>query len=84
MGRISEASELAIDYINAILGKGMEHFGLETPLVATKPSVWLPFNTVELLLFELEQASNEDSSYIQVSIHYNKSSYKIENKPKKP
>lgn len=69
MGRISEASELAVDYIKAILGKGMEHFGFESPLVATKPSVWLPFNTVELLLFELEHASKEDSSYIEVGFY---------------
>lgn len=65
MGRILEASELAIDYIRAILGKGMEHFGFDSPLVATKPPVWLPLNTVELLLLELEHASNEDSSYIE-------------------
>lgn len=66
MGRILEASELAIDYIRAILGKGMEHFDFESPLVATKPPVWLPLNTVELLLLELEHASNEDTSYIEV------------------
>ncbi|KAG7213986.1 hypothetical protein KM043_001360 [Ampulex compressa] len=64
-GRILEASELAVDYINAVLGTGMEHFGLETPLVATSPPTWLPFSTLEVLLYELENASKEDSIYIE-------------------
>lgn len=65
-GRILEATDLAVDYINAVLGEGKEHFGLKTPLVATAPEAWLPYNTLELLLLELEHASKEDHTYIEV------------------
>ncbi|XP_012217112.2 nuclear pore complex protein Nup160 homolog [Linepithema humile] len=63
-GRLLEASDLAIDYINAVLGCGLEHFGLKTPLVAIAPPTWLPFNTIEVLLSELEDL-NKDSVYIE-------------------
>lgn len=65
-GRVLEASQLAIDYINAVLGSGKEYFGLETSLLATAPPVWLPFNTLEVLLFELKHASEEDLIYVEV------------------
>ncbi|XP_071559183.1 nuclear pore complex protein Nup160 homolog isoform X2 [Temnothorax nylanderi] len=61
-GRLVEATDLAVDYINAVLGSGKEYFGLETPLVATAPSVWLPHNTIEVLLSELKHLS-KDSAY---------------------
>jgi len=64
-GRLLEASDLAVDYINAILGSGKEHFGLETSLIATAPPTWLPLNTIEVLLNELEYL-NKDSLYIEV------------------
>lgn len=66
-GRLIEASDLAIEYINAVLGKGKENFGLKTPLVPTAAPAWLPFNTFELLLLELKEAKEEDRSYIEVS-----------------
>ncbi|XP_076303351.1 nuclear pore complex protein Nup160 [Lasioglossum baleicum] len=59
-GRIVEASDLAVEYIHAILGDGKEHFGLETFLTSVSPAVWLPFNTLEVLLHELEKASKEN------------------------
>lgn len=68
-GRLIEASDLAVDYINAVLGSGKEHFGLETPLVATAPPTWLPLNTIEVLLSELEYIS-EDFTYIEVRSIY--------------
>lgn len=71
-GRLQEATDLAVDYINAVLGEGKEHFGLKTPLVATGPAVWLPFNTLELLLLELEHASKDDTSYIEVKCIFKK------------
>lgn len=56
-GRILEASELGIEYINAILGKGKENFGLKTHLTSVTPAVWLPLNTLEVLLYELKEVS---------------------------
>ncbi|XP_008559870.1 nuclear pore complex protein Nup160 homolog [Microplitis demolitor] len=70
-GRLLEATDLAVDYINAVLGEGKEHFGLETPLVMSGPAVWLPFNTLEVLLSELEHASKEDHTYIESYEHLN-------------
>lgn len=68
-GRLVEASDLAVDYINAVLGSGKEHFGLETPLVATAPPTWLPLNTIEVLLSELKYL-NKDSTYVEVRYIY--------------
>ncbi|KAF3422683.1 hypothetical protein E2986_06785 [Frieseomelitta varia] len=56
-GRILEASELGIEYINAVLGKGKENFGLKTHLTSVTPAVWLPLNTLEVLLYELKEVS---------------------------
>lgn len=64
-GRLLEALDLTLDYINAILGEGKEYFGLDTPLIATGPPVWLPLNTIELLLLELKNASDVDYTYIE-------------------
>ncbi|XP_015116338.1 nuclear pore complex protein Nup160 homolog [Diachasma alloeum] len=64
-GRLLEACDLAVDYINAVLGEGMEYFGLKQPIVATGAPVWLPLNTIELLLMELEHAKREDNVYVE-------------------
>ncbi|XP_012270896.1 nuclear pore complex protein Nup160 homolog [Orussus abietinus] len=64
-GRLMEAAELAIDYINAVLGRGMERFGLETPLVATGSPVWLCHNAFDVLLRELKFAEEDDPKYVQ-------------------
>lgn len=68
-GRLLEASDLAIDYINAVLGIGKEHFSIDMPLTAIARPIWLPLNTIEVLLSELEYLCNDDSTYIEV---YNK------------
>ncbi|XP_034947135.1 nuclear pore complex protein Nup160 homolog [Chelonus insularis] len=64
-GRLLEATDLAVDYINAVLGDGKEYFGLTTPLHPSGSAVWLPLNTLEVLLLELENASIEDPLYIE-------------------
>ncbi|CAL7942667.1 unnamed protein product [Xylocopa violacea] len=58
-GRILEASDLAVEYINAVLGDGKENFGLKTHLTAVTPAVWLPHNTLEILLSELKEVSED-------------------------
>lgn len=59
-GRILEASDLGIEYINAVLGNGIENFGLETYLTSvTQMAVWLPLNTLEVLLYELKEISEK-------------------------
>lgn len=64
-GRLVEASDLAVDYINAVLGSGQEHFDLKMPLVVTAPPTWLPLNTIEVLLNELQHLS-KDSAHTEV------------------
>ncbi|XP_011502430.1 PREDICTED: nuclear pore complex protein Nup160 homolog [Ceratosolen solmsi marchali] len=66
MGRLEEAAFFSLDYIKAILGKGKEYFGLKTSLLALTPAVYLPFNTLEILLLELEDASKGDPAYLEV------------------
>lgn len=66
MGRLEEAGQFSLEYIKAIMGTGKECFGYKVPLLATGPSVYLPLNTLEYLLLELEHASKEDAEYSEV------------------
>lgn len=83
-GRILEASDLGIEYINAVLGNGIENFGLETYLTSvTQMAVWLPLNTLEVLLYELKEISEKPIFsevciflfYIACSIQIEKTKY---------
>jgi len=65
-GRLVEAAEFAKEYIWAVMGRGKEYFGLEHSLLTTSPPTWLPFQTLDLLLLELKEASEEDGEYKQV------------------
>jgi nuclear pore complex protein Nup160 len=67
-GRLVEATDFAKEYIWAVLGRGKEYFGLEHSLMTTSPPTWLPFQTLDLLLLELKEASEEDGEYKQVRI----------------
>jgi nuclear pore complex protein Nup160 len=67
-GRLVEATDLAKEYIWAVLGRGKEYFGLEYALLATAPPTWLPFQTLDLLLLELEESSEQDPEYKQVRV----------------
>jgi nuclear pore complex protein Nup160 len=67
-GRLVEATELAKEYIWAVLGCGKEHFGLENALLATASPTWLPFQTLDLLLLELEESGEQDGEYKQVRV----------------
>ena len=66
MGRLEEAAYFSLDYIRALLGKGKEYFGFKTPLLATSTAVYLPFNTLKILLLELKYASVDDPTYLEV------------------
>jgi nuclear pore complex protein Nup160 len=61
-----EAADFAQEYIRAVMGRGKEYFGLEHSCLTTAPSTWLPFQTLDLLLLELKEASEEDGEYKQV------------------
>ncbi|KAK0152332.1 Nuclear pore complex protein Nup160 [Merluccius polli] len=47
---LEEAAELVLEYVDALLGKGHQYFGIEMPLSATAPLVWLPYTAIDQLL----------------------------------
>jgi hypothetical protein len=67
-GRLVEATNLAEEYVWAVLGHGKEYFGLENSLLATASPTWLPFQTLDLLLLELKESSEKDNEYKQVRL----------------
>ncbi|CAG2057093.1 unnamed protein product [Timema podura] len=62
-GRVADAADLAKDYIWAVLGRGKEYFGLKECLTSAGPPIYLPINTIDLLLLELKSAGKEDQFY---------------------
>ncbi|XP_036390935.1 nuclear pore complex protein Nup160 [Megalops cyprinoides] len=55
---LESAVDLMLEYVDALLGKGYQYFGIERPLSATAPLVWIPYTSVDQLL----QALNENQS----------------------
>ncbi|KAG9333464.1 hypothetical protein JZ751_011533 [Albula glossodonta] len=55
---LEPAVDLVLEYVDALLGKGHQYFGIERPLSATAPLVWLPYTSVDQLM----QALNENQS----------------------
>ncbi|KAG3285305.1 hypothetical protein H1C71_008902 [Ictidomys tridecemlineatus] len=55
---LEEAVDLVSEYVDAVLGKGHQYFGIEFPLSATAPMVWLPYSSIDQLL----QALGENSA----------------------
>eukprot|EP00062_Callorhinchus_milii_P024732 gi/632984957/ref/XP_007909410.1/ PREDICTED: nuclear pore complex protein Nup160 isoform X1 [Callorhinchus milii] len=47
---LEEAGSLVLEYVDALLGKGHQYFGIERPLSATAPLVWLPYTAIDQLL----------------------------------
>ncbi|XP_071489646.1 nuclear pore complex protein Nup160-like [Diadema antillarum] len=56
---LEEAGNLAIEFIDALLGKGEEYFGLKDPLRSTAPSVWMPYQQMDHLLTALKETKNK-------------------------
>ncbi|KAM4618869.1 nuclear pore complex protein Nup160 isoform 2-T2 [Polymixia lowei] len=68
---LEAAAELVLEYVDALLGKGHQYFGIERPLSATAPLVWLPYTAIDQLL----QALNETQTN---AIIYNKLQDKLD------
>lgn len=62
-GRLIEASELAVDYISAMLRFGGEFFGLRNSMHVTLPPMCLPVHTIDLLIYGLELNVDQDECY---------------------
>ncbi|XP_045147051.1 nuclear pore complex protein Nup160, partial [Echinops telfairi] len=54
---LEEAVDLVSEYVDAVLGKGHQYFGIEFPLSATAPMVWLPYSAIDQLLHTLGENS---------------------------
>lgn len=54
-GLLEEAVRLACQYIDGILGHGMDQIGLRNALHAAKPPVWMPYTALDKLLLELRE-----------------------------
>ena len=65
-GYLEDAARLAVEYISAVLGTGKEYFGLENSLNPHSAPVWLPYNTIDVILLELRDHQNDDKVYKEV------------------
>lgn len=66
-GRLEDATDLSTEYIDAVLGKGREYFGLREALHATSSPVWLPHSTFDRLLAVLRSSEEYKGCYSQLS-----------------
>ncbi|XP_028287626.1 nuclear pore complex protein Nup160 isoform X2 [Parambassis ranga] len=56
---LEAAAELVLEYVDAVLGRGHQYFGIERPLSETSPPAWLPYTSIDQLL----QALNETQTH---------------------
>ncbi|KAM3610070.1 uncharacterized protein V6R79_024806 [Siganus canaliculatus] len=63
---LDAAAELVLEYVDALLGRGHQYFGIERPLSATAPSVWLPYTSIDQLLQTLSETQTHSSIYDKV------------------
>nr|XP_043873458.1 nuclear pore complex protein Nup160 [Solea senegalensis] len=64
---LDTASDLVIDYVDAVLGRGHADFGIERPLSATSLSeAWLPYTSIDQLLQKLADTQTSSSVYNKV------------------
>ncbi|KAG2462145.1 nuclear pore complex protein Nup160 [Polypterus senegalus] len=61
---LEEAVEFVLEYIDALLGKGHQYFGIERPLSATAPPVWLPYVAIDQLLHALGENQYINSTHL--------------------
>uniref|UniRef100_A0A8C4HGB1 Nuclear pore complex protein Nup160 n=1 Tax=Dicentrarchus labrax TaxID=13489 RepID=A0A8C4HGB1_DICLA len=63
---LDAAAELVLEYVDALLGRGHQYFGIERPLSATSSSVWLPYTSIDQLLQTLNETQTNSSMYNKV------------------
>ncbi|XP_056595855.1 nuclear pore complex protein Nup160 isoform X2 [Triplophysa dalaica] len=61
--QLQSASELVLEYVDAMLGKGYQYFGIERPLSATASLVWLPYTSIDQLLRSLSESQINEKMY---------------------
>eukprot|EP00066_Takifugu_rubripes_P016720 XP_011605986.1 PREDICTED: LOW QUALITY PROTEIN: nuclear pore complex protein Nup160 [Takifugu rubripes] len=63
---LDAAAELVLEYVDALLGRGHQYFGIERPLSATSSSVWLPYTSIDQLLQILNESQTNSIVYNKV------------------
>lgn len=62
-GRLIEATDLAKEYIAAMMNTGGEYFGLKNALHATLSPLCFPINTMDMLMYNLTLNEHQDKEY---------------------
>ncbi|KAM4554114.1 nuclear pore complex protein Nup160 [Fundulus diaphanus] len=63
---LETAAELVLEYVDAVLGRGHQYFGIERPLSATSPPAWLPYTAIDQLLHALSETQTHSSLHNKV------------------
>ncbi|XP_077425205.1 nuclear pore complex protein Nup160 [Vanacampus margaritifer] len=63
---LDAAAELVMEYVDALLGRGHQYFGIKTPLSARSPCVWLPYTPVDQLMAALKDTQTNQVLYDQL------------------
>ncbi|XP_041851953.1 nuclear pore complex protein Nup160 [Melanotaenia boesemani] len=63
---LEPAAELVLEYVDAVLGRGHQYFGVERPLSATSPPTWLPYTSIDQLLSALSETQTHSSLHSKV------------------
>ncbi|CAI5668446.1 unnamed protein product [Oreochromis niloticus] len=63
---LEAAAELVLEYVDAVLGRGHQYFGIERPLSATSPPAWLPYTSIDQLLQALKETQTQGALYTKV------------------
>ncbi|KAM4572900.1 nuclear pore complex protein Nup160 isoform 2-T2 [Odontesthes bonariensis] len=63
---LEAAAELVLEYVDAVLGRGHQYFGIERPLSATSPPAWLPYTPIDQLLHALSETQTHSTLHNKV------------------
>lgn len=63
---LETAAELVLEYVDAVLGRGHQYFGIERPLSATSPPAWLPYTAIDQLLHALSETQTHSILHSKV------------------
>lgn len=64
-GRLVEATDLAKEYVAAMMYQGGEHFGLKNALHPTAPPLCFPANAIDQLILNLKLNESQDVEYAE-------------------
>ncbi|CAN8010772.1 unnamed protein product [Ixodes pacificus] len=66
-GKLEDATDLAVEYVDATLRMGKEYFGLPNALHSTAPPVWLPHAVFDRLLVLLKTSGKMEEQHRRLS-----------------